>query len=116
MELDTGEFYVGQKVVCVNDVEGEFRIPGVKYHRGLDGLTKGTVYTIRDICTHPDGRKDFIKVKEIVRKVLDCPYSHNRFKPLESKAISIFRKIAEDVSNGKVIQMKETKRELERVR
>ena len=51
-----------------------------------------TVYCVRlDRVTRDDGK--------------DAPYAAIRFRPLESDAIKLFRKIAEDVSNGKVLEI-----------
>ena len=87
-------FYVGQKVVCVDD-----------NHFGLDlGETaprRGVIYTIR--AFHGDG--DAIFLNEIVNKphfyncgtvFAECSWLTCRFRPLTD--ISVFQKILDDVT------------------
>lgn len=89
------EFYVGQKVVCVDAEEHpEWMVSGMVYSLGLDGLTKGAVYTIRDFRKHGYCGTLGVLVAEIIRVPVDTGYSQSRFRSLESKAISIFRAIA----------------------
>ena len=40
----------GTHIVCIIDTEGAFRVPNItKYRLGLQGLTKGRIYTVRGI-------------------------------------------------------------------
>jgi hypothetical protein len=94
------EFYVGQRVVCVDD-------------RPLRGCRFSTVpklgvkYTIRDL------RAEFgVQVVEIVNTprlyregFMEAWYNPRRFRPIEEKShdISIFRAIAKGVTDGRPI-------------
>lgn len=79
-------FYVGQKVVCVNA-------------RRAPELTKGAVYSIAHVHF-----KDWTGAHGVTLAEIPFPddrngwhlpgYSERRFRPLEYKAMSIFRKIA----------------------
>lgn len=92
-------FRVGQKVVCVDDVpHGKYAPWPVK--GGLDGLTKGTVYTIREIgayCGEP-----VVWLNEITREIVpgwekygEQGFSPARFRPLVERKtdISVFMKM-----------------------
>lgn len=94
------EFWVGQKVVCVDDRPGL----GGKSNpliRGTKKIKLGDVYTITALVP---GRIDMTLDKkdqvlaEIAERPVVCPsgprYGLWRFQPLQSKAISIFRAIA----------------------
>lgn len=87
------EFWVGQQVVCVDtDPHNEWpcNYNQAIHNIGLKGLTRGRKYTIAAFAACRDGSLG-IRVSEIARII---PYHHARFRPLESKAISIFRNIA----------------------
>lgn len=86
-------FYVGQKVVCVDDEAFE--------SDGIKRLIAGRIYTIRDMPLDigPIGWEapnykgsGFIRLAGIFRGGSDTPYSLGRFHPIvESKTdISIF--------------------------
>lgn len=91
-------FYLGQKVVCINDT------PQSPFRPCLDGLTKGNVYTIRWIGDYFDIYDQTtnlcIRVEEILRLldnryIQDMPYLASRFRPLIEKKtdISVFEKL-----------------------
>ncbi len=82
------EFYVGQKVVCVDDTANPYPCP--------PNLRRGTVYTIYDLADFTDDRGNFgVKVEEsIAPKGFGGFYRASRFHPLEYKAMQIFRSIA----------------------
>ena len=99
-------FYVGQKVVCIDDDASRYNnIPGYTYIGSLDGLTKGEIYTIDKIYPHPMLNYILVDVREIDRMTKNpdrlnaCGYRYERFKPLEEKKrttdISIFIKMCE---------------------
>lgn len=89
-------FHVGQRVVCVDDASR----PGLLWSIGkawgdLDGLRKGTIYTVRGIELAPIGVLT-LKLREIVRKSppgtgnLDAGFAAFRFRPVVETDISIF--------------------------
>lgn len=87
------EFFIGQKVVCVDADDQDMR-------RGEIKVIKGETYTVRCLCD------DSIRLSEIVNQEhpypagkTECWYLGHRFRPLESKAIQLFRAIA---SNPKI--------------
>ena len=98
-------FYVGQKVVCINDDVSRYKLPGYTYMGSLDGLTKGEIYTIDKIYPHPMLNYILVDVREIDRMAKNPDtvnaygYRYERFKPLEEKKrttdISIFIKMCE---------------------
>lgn len=84
-------FYIGQKVVCINNTP---MFPG----ENLNGLRKNAVYTIRwhgfiSLGYFPSEYK--VRVEELYRKkrsnsiMEDLPYLAHRFKPLREKPTSI---------------------------
>lgn len=93
-------FYVGQKVVCVDDVPRKFG--------GLDDLRAGNIYTIRWIGIHKNAV--CVRVCEIparARRPFDLPYFADRFRPVVEKKtdISIFTGILrrETIEDGPVV-------------
>lgn len=98
------DFFVGQKVVCIDDTK--LREPY---------LSKGAIYTIREICESVEPVKWpglYFRFNEIHTPIVNDVYgrrelswSEKRFKPVEYKAASIFRKIAQDVTDGKVLEI-----------
>lgn len=104
------EFFVGQKVVCV---DADSILPGCE--RGNWPIITGRIYTIRRVGLFDHwvrGNTLHLWLEGIIRpgknrgkSCPDVPFFHTRFRPLESKAIEIFRKIAEDVSNGKAVEI-----------
>lgn len=115
------KFYVGQKVVCVNDTPSAFVKLGVPPEKvtgnlDLDGLKAGRVYTISGLSLSKSNlftSEVLVELKEIVRpgphkKATGAPgYDFRRFKPLDEirdelrkttqrkTDISIFQKMCE---------------------
>lgn len=87
-------FYIGQKVVCVNDSEREFLQPNTVYVKRPWLLVKGKVYTISELINLPN-RMPGLLLEEIPDR--NCPiepgYARERFKPVIEKKtdISIFK-------------------------
>jgi hypothetical protein len=81
------KFYVGQKVVCVNDTPGLFLNSKVNTDGDMDGLKAGRVYTISAISSmcDPDYTTTVqVTLKEIKRKETPLAgFDHRRFKPLD---------------------------------
>lgn len=79
-------FHVGQSVVCVDDSS---------FYSSLDGLTKGKVYTVREVglTSWMDGAP-CIRVCEIVRpyhpQSPDTPFWARRFRPVRKTSIEVF--------------------------
>lgn len=107
------EFYVGQKVVCINDgpPPDELYRP---YWRGWELLKRGSIYTILSI--NPNSASIFQDAGSIGLRLAENKvywygheywYGTRRFRPLDSKAISMFRKIASDVTAGKKVEIVE---------
>jgi hypothetical protein len=90
-------FKVGDRVVCVDDTLYDVHVPGVLFSGDLNGLTKGTVYTIRSVYFDPAFRLPTIRVSEIERLPLSCfegfiyesGYNPERFRPVVSRPTSI---------------------------
>ena len=86
------KFYVGQKIVCVNDHPGEFLNSGFKgfVEPGLDGLQAGKIYTVKSMYRYT-GIACTTKVSVILEEItrpggregagvgFDC----RRFRPLD---------------------------------
>ena len=108
------DFHVGQRVICTDDkIHKEWETPGNFYVGGLDGLTRGEIYTISNMKIWHDGML-LISLAEIKRSIppwidhLEYDgYSAYRFRPLEEKqdGIEWARQICHDVSNGKVLEI-----------
>jgi hypothetical protein len=91
------DFYVGQKVVCIDDKFKNVSIDQI--------IRKGQIYTIRWVGMYKhyvDGEFLGIKVEEIHRGdddgpegygAADMPYRATRFRPLVKDKISAFRKL-----------------------
>lgn len=91
------EFFVGQKVVCVSAL----RAPELK---------KGAIYTIGAIYFKDWSGAHGVSLVEVPfpedKRDLYLPgYKETRFRPLESKAIALFRKIALDVTEGRKVRI-----------
>lgn len=76
-------FRVGQKVVCVDD-RANVSPPPIGYTwSGMINISKGEIYTIESIVTHPYTGcvcATFIEVPR--RSMMDFGYSVKRFRPL----------------------------------
>jgi hypothetical protein len=92
-------FHVGQKVVCVDDDATHFlhlARTGLRISGSLDGLKKGTVYTVRAAGY----RESFpgvlcVWLEEIIRPATffgEAPYIAARFRPVVERktCISVF--------------------------
>lgn len=103
-------YYIGQKVVCIDDTLDliDPKFVGYVLYGDLNGLTKGNIYTIRDIFNDPDFPEDLVcYLEEIKRDVderlnIEMFYCITRFKPLEEKKtdISVFIKILDNINNN----------------
>lgn len=93
------EFFVGQKVVCVDDRIG---------HDVRGELVKGELYTISELLLAHDFTLDL--ENQTMARVAERPahfyYGLWRLRPLDSKAISIFRQIAKDVTEGRKVTVR----------
>ncbi len=97
-------FYVGQKVVCVDDK------PIQKSNR-MDGLSARTIYTIR--WSGIEHGEPSVRLMEIVRPVRLClgdavsdlPYLARRFRLLAERKtdISIFTRMLDDVKSRETV-------------
>lgn len=91
------EFFVGQKVVCVDDAP--YRYNDGSVHAAP--LKRGEIYTIRRVSEYDfePGISLAVWVVGVFRpdqhgNSADSPFGARRFIPLEYKAMSIFRAIA----------------------
>lgn len=88
-------FYVGQKVVCVNDVQGDFNLPGFNYHRtAIWDIVEGEVYTVKELTTNEITGQPCVKFVELRDRIANCfGYNRGRFRPAVEKKtdISIFK-------------------------
>src|SRR6267142_1934690 len=90
-------FYVGQKVVCINDIP-PLNHPRAHeaFDRSMNGLRKGMIYTVREtgLRAWMDGAP-CIKLQEIIRPYADSPYWAARFRPVAERKtdISLFKKM-----------------------
>jgi hypothetical protein len=83
----------GAKVVCVDDAHLSYCVPGYRYSDdGLDGLSKGEIYTIRDALVSPFDGAPSIRLVEITRarnwsrlKKGEPGFAVGRFRPLVTK-------------------------------
>lgn len=79
---------VGAKCICIDDgVHEEWLSPHIKYRDGLDGLTKGEIYTVRDTFFDEIEQSWRVRLVEIVRGTfmgIEDGYVSFRFRPLVS--------------------------------
>jgi hypothetical protein len=97
-------FHVGQLVVCIDDSpHPELLVSGFRPVGDLDGLRRGTIYTIRDVnVPWISFRCPGVRLVEIARNNRttqtdpndEPPYGTFRFRPVDEKRIEVFRKIA----------------------
>ena len=73
-------FYVGQKVVCVDDSPGRFRVVP---------LVRGEVYTVRSVIDN--GLAIQILERAALFEHLGCGFLAHRFRPIDSLAEQIER-------------------------
>ena len=102
------EFFVGQRVVCVDDVAHAYS--DGTYH--VVPLRRGEEYVIRELeVTEFDEVETVglgVKVNGVFRpdpygKTADEYFGAKRFRPLQTKYISLFRSIAQGVTDGKPV-------------
>jgi hypothetical protein len=96
-------FYVGQKVVCVDDITC-WGPPSE-----MDGLTKGRVYTIREFARHQTAGEFGVRLVEIVRPlrwddIIEQPFILRRFRPVVERKtdISIFTEMLDPSKHKKL--------------
>ena len=112
-------FYVGQKIVCIDNTlkngRGEI-IVGVRgTHRAvgdLDGLQIGQIYSIRGFGESWETGELGVFLNEIIRPLEpggpdEIPYRISRFRPLiERKTdISAFQRICDDITNKQPVKV-----------
>jgi hypothetical protein len=94
-------FYVGQKVVCVND-RASHGFP----QNDMGGLTAGQIYTVSKVGVRSwlDGAP-CIFVAEIFRGDSERGFWEHRFRPVVDRKtdISIFTKILNDVNKRELV-------------
>lgn len=78
----------GTEIICINDTQHIFSIPGVRYIEGLDGLQKGSLYTIREWILNPHYNSPAIRLNEIIRPStnsfkVEFGYNPGRFRLLD---------------------------------
>lgn len=101
---------VGQKVVCIN------AIPKVGNRWGLDGLTRGVIYTLQSVFIDEltgDLNVHLAEIKRPVRSEIGDDYygvsgfDSARFRPLITKTleedVSIFREVANNIDTDLVL-------------
>lgn len=98
------EFFVGQKVICLNS-EWENANPIKRiiedfFGTGGPNPSFGGHYEVAGFEYIKD--KEYLLLKEFAG--LDSWHS-TQFRPLESKSVSIFRKIALDVTEGRKVEL-----------
>lgn len=105
------DFYPGQKVVCVDDtVHKEWHIPGIRYEKHMDGLKRGSVYTVCGQYIALNGNH-CIELREIVRPIIgreadpNTGYNIRRFRPLEEQGFKSewVENLKRDLKNGKPV-------------
>jgi hypothetical protein len=92
-------FHVGMRVVCVDDEHGKYMAPNARYSdNGLDGLTSGEIYTIREICVTTDYYQPDLsscRLVEIVRPLeprgVEPTYALARFRPAHENRMDELR-------------------------
>ncbi len=75
----------GRKVVCIDAEEDCKPVPGLEWIGTLDGLTKGTIYTLRAVGRDPTFLDPTVKLVEIVRdhdSDGETGYQLRRFRPI----------------------------------
>ena len=112
-------FYVGQKIVCIDNAIKNagatvvIGIDGIAHGTtgNMDGLQTGQIYSIRDfgVCWDTGGLGIFLN--EIIRPLegapVEVPYRATRFRPLiERKTdISALQRICDDITNKQPVKV-----------
>lgn len=75
----------GTEIVCINDNKMAFAKPGILYRGTLDGLTKGKIYTVKEIIpTEPYEKTRYeVIINEIFREDKKQGYAIERFRYLD---------------------------------
>lgn len=101
----------GDKVVCIKDCHDHLN-PGYGDEIVPD---VGGVYTVRECVAHPGDNRPCILLKEVVNRtrgyrpggiisvIMEPSFLASYFRPVEYKAMGIFRQIAKDVTEGKKV-------------
>ena len=92
-------FYVGQRVICVEDRPGIYTSPNAfvgAFDPDMDGLKSGAIYTVRAVGICEIWKKPAVWLSEIYREPYDgieVGYSPKRFRPIVERKtdISIFK-------------------------
>jgi hypothetical protein len=97
------EWFVGQKIVCIND-----NWPNGRTDSDLPWPVRDRVYTVREVFS--DDGKVGLRLCELVAPpreyktgTFERGYGTKHFRPLETKSIKLFRSIAQGVTDGKPI-------------
>ena len=91
---------VGSQIVCIDD--GHINPPpGVSFFRGLDGLTKGDVYTVAGFYIH--GRCGLAVIVDEIQRPrrggVNCypGYLVSRFRPVKKTSIDVFTRMLTNI-------------------
>lgn len=107
------DFYVGQRVVCVDDGDHpEWLIPNVPAVGGLDGLRRGVVYTVSRWNADEWGNGPTVELVEIVRPCRGIIFDYRgfhprRFRPLEEPDFKSewVTQLADDLRAGRPLEI-----------
>lgn len=94
------DWQVGDELICVNARLGDFGRPGHYLKPGLNGLTEGRRYTVREICVDRYGII-CVRTREIVRAPgpywgwQEAAFDARRFRRIQpnSKSIEALRQL-----------------------
>ncbi len=98
----------GMRCVCVNDSLIGFNGPGVLTTNCLDGLQKGTVYTVSAIEAHHRTSAPLLILSEIKRRhergvYFFAGFDARRFRPLSETRLDQFRKLLAPVDTRETV-------------
>ena len=101
------EFFVGQKVVCV-DANGPDSEGNNSPWQPGEEIFNGRIYTIAKLYDFDGLGLILLEAKRCEAALRgwgrkDLGYHARRFRPLETKSIELFRKIAQGVTDGRPI-------------
>lgn len=114
------EFYPGQRVIYVDDSSGPNKVPGSAAPANRDDLlVLNREYIVRSVswitwAYNPFSGEPSLGLKlEGIYRPNDFHYDARRFRPAQEKKqeekltekVDIFRKIAQDVTDGKVVEI-----------
>lgn len=101
----------GTQVICVNDTPKDRHLHEFLLANGFTMVTKGIVYTIRNINDGYDTLA--LRFEEIHNSVIDYKdglppeepsYDINRFRPVKKTSIDVFTKMVAPVKKEKVLE------------